>query len=314
MPVNHYHSILVFGGKVFTCGRNLDGQLGQGECDETRTKLCHVDIPVKITAVAAGNAFQSLAIGLDGSLWCWGGNRQGQLGLGSENAAFNRPEKLTHPSHFVNCSAGANYSIALDSEGNVWLTGLLGKIDSRTFVKMDLHNIKQISGGSAFFIALDDHGKLWIYGDLSQIIENDSVPMMIESSVEFRQISAGFYHALAVDSQGNVWGLGQDLPGQIGISLRLKLKQVETKESMVSVQCGGYYSMMINSSKQVWLVGNSSFMQILKGNPLDHSTQIIPQLEDMEIFAGANHVICVSRQGHLYSCGSNAYGKFIFLH
>ena len=43
-----------------------------------------------VTAVAPG-VYHTCAVGIDGSVWCWGGNGNGQLGVGSDVGQTNSP-------------------------------------------------------------------------------------------------------------------------------------------------------------------------------------------------------------------------------
>jgi len=71
-------------GQLYSWGRNWEGQLGLGSAGNDRTSPSKVPLPAGVTAwtaVAAGE-MHSLAIGGDGSLYAWGANDNGQLGIG----------------------------------------------------------------------------------------------------------------------------------------------------------------------------------------------------------------------------------------
>ena len=119
------HSIAIKSdGTVWTWGRNDYGQLGLGTIDNNP----HI-VPVQvsglsgISAVAAGYS-NSFAVKSDGSLWAWGSNEHGQLGIGVSDA-FNYPDPLevTGLTGVSTVAARLGHLVALKSDGTVWAWG-----------------------------------------------------------------------------------------------------------------------------------------------------------------------------------------------
>lgn len=121
------------------------GRLGTGsEEDELFPVRVKFDFPqdemVKIVGIAAG-AYHSLCLADDGSIWCWGYNIYGQLGVEGDNSAvpclmseFNElafPKSSTNESEMNSkaplkvCSvkAGGMMSFAIDNLGALWMWG-----------------------------------------------------------------------------------------------------------------------------------------------------------------------------------------------
>ena len=86
-----------------------------------------------LAAVAAGGG-QALALKSDVTVWAWGANDSGQLGIGSiDPTGVATPTQVLFPAGttIVRIGAGNLHSMAIDSQGNVWvwgndLTGALG--------------------------------------------------------------------------------------------------------------------------------------------------------------------------------------------
>ena len=75
-------------GTLWMWGSNIDGQLGTGQATEVlQTQPVQVPLNGAVLAVAAGTG-HTVAILEDGSLWVWGRNDQGQLGLDPDTAAL----------------------------------------------------------------------------------------------------------------------------------------------------------------------------------------------------------------------------------
>ena len=64
----------------------------------------------------------ALALKADGTVWAWGDNSYGELGIGSL-APFYFPTQVTALSSAQAVSAGYNFSVALGSDGTVWSWG-----------------------------------------------------------------------------------------------------------------------------------------------------------------------------------------------
>ena len=75
------HSLAVKNGNVYAWGMNYDGELG----DRTTTYHWTPELidPSDLTDIlaVASNEYSSYALSSDGSLWVWGYNYSGELGL-----------------------------------------------------------------------------------------------------------------------------------------------------------------------------------------------------------------------------------------
>ena len=94
------HSLAVQNGYVYAWGLNGTGELGDGtNTNRTSPALIDANDLHNIIAVAA-TEMASYALSSDGSLWDWGDNSNGELGLGPGLSQYNTPKHLLPPTGY----------------------------------------------------------------------------------------------------------------------------------------------------------------------------------------------------------------------
>jgi len=181
--------------------------------------------------VSAGSN-HSLALDTDGNLWSWGRNEFGQLGLNDTN---NRPiptQVTADAAKWQSISAGNAYSLAIDTDGNLWAwgagsNGQLGLSDTNsrpipTQVTAGAAKWQSVAAGF-HSLALDTDGNLWAWGSGSSgrlgLNDNNDRPIPTQvtaDAAKWQSISAGNTHSLALDTDGNLWSWGRNEFGQLG--------------------------------------------------------------------------------------------------
>ena len=210
-------------GTVWAWGWNAVGQLGDGT---TINRHVAVKVPglTDVAWVAAGG-LHSLAVGKDGSLWSWGWNHFGQLG-DRTTVDRHRPVLVTNASNVYMAAAGYVHSLALKEDRTVlgWGFNALGQVGNGTTT--DQHSATPVfcsggapgcanssnsavwlSAGGYHSLAMTQDGSVWgwgynafgLLGDGSTT--NRLVPARGGGGGQFQDISAGFFHNLALGTR-----------------------------------------------------------------------------------------------------------------
>jgi len=191
-------------GTLWSWGDNTYGQLGNGTKVEqpivTGGNYTNKTVsPVQIGSssnwldVSAGYT-HSLAIKMDGTLWVWGSNDNGQLGKGDRTESLS-PFQIQ--GSWKKVVAGYNFSVGIKIDGTLWTWGKGG---------FNLGTGELQNGLGSY----DDHLSP-VQIDIGGLVsENDSY------NTDWIDVSAGDVHVLARRYDGTLWAWGWGQLGQLG--------------------------------------------------------------------------------------------------
>src|SRR3990172_372083 len=153
------------------------------------------------SAQVAAGGYHSISLKSDGTVWAWGYNAYGQLGIGTTQKTT--PIQVNGISNVIAIAGGYNHTIALKSDGTVWTLGYntYGKLGDGTYIDRttpiqvnELNGISTISGGGYHTVALKSDGTVWTwgynaYGQLADSTTTNSFPQIKFSDSAVSQLS-----------------------------------------------------------------------------------------------------------------------------
>ncbi len=110
------------GGQVWCWGRNNEGELGNNGGNSSYSSPVQAQGLSGMTSIAVGDT-HSCAVGAGGDVWCWGGNADGQAGLGNSAMQGKSPKQISGLGDVVEVAAGGSHTCARKKDGSVWCWG-----------------------------------------------------------------------------------------------------------------------------------------------------------------------------------------------
>lgn len=222
-------------GSLWGWGENSSGQLGQNFASYPLPPggFFEISSPVQIGsgtnwATIACGARSSFAIKTDGTLWAWGRNGNGQLGLGDVNYRSS-PTQVGSLTNWSKISAGYGSALAIKTDGTLWswgspATGLGGGFPQHSSpVQIGSSTTwSKISMNSSSAMAIKTDGTLWAWGSNFQGLlgTNDNIykssPVQIGSDTNWSTASVGINHSIAVKTDSTLWTWGGNNAGELG--------------------------------------------------------------------------------------------------
>ncbi len=285
------HALALSGdGKVYGWGQNGHGQVGVGRRSVAVTSPVLLTGLTDIVQVAAGYD-SSFALGADGTVYVWGNNDRGQLGLGESGFENRRlaPVELEAMNGrkivAIHSGSSADHVFARAEDGTVYGWGRnssgqlgLGDGDDRDSpaAVAGLTGITHIAPGWRHTIALRDDGTVWGWGsnidsalglgpDEWGIGEYRREPVQVPGLSSITQVAAGDAHGLALAGDGTVYSWGRNFNGVLGVGdreSRYSPVKVEALAEIAGIIGGNRHAFALGADGQVWVWGHGQFGEL----------------------------------------------------
>ncbi len=219
-------------GTLWVWGTGIEGQFGNGTMPADPSLVPVQAGPDTDWQFLAVGSHHTLGLKNNGTLWSWGNNGVGQLGIDSTVSNFSIPQQIGTDSNWKTVSTKGGYSLALKSDGSLWAWGAnehgeLGDgttIQRRSPVRIgnsfDWKIITTATYDKSF--AIKNDGSLWAwgkneYGGLGDgtTIQRTS-PIQIGNDYDWKSIDCGALQCVAIKQDNSVWSWGGNHSGQLG--------------------------------------------------------------------------------------------------
>ena len=320
-------------------GANQYGQLGIGSEVGSEVPLSVAETS-EATQIAAGEHDSIVRLG-GGTVEDWGGNEFGQLGIGTTSgpmaclisfACSTKPVLVSKLSGIREVASGANFNLALESNGKVmaWGLGTSGQLGDGTLESADepvevkgLVEVTAIAAGRATGVALLSSGKVETWGanefgqlgDGATTMTPSDEPVAVKGLTSVASVAAGANHVLARRSNGTIKAWGANEYGQLGNNSTTQsdepVEVVNLGKSAIAVAAGLHHSLALLNNDTVKAWGANEYGQLGNGSLLaSHEPVSVKGLTSASaIAAGAYHSLAILSGGTVKAWGDNESGQ-----
>lgn len=283
-----------------------------------------------------GGSF-TLVRAADGTVWGWGDNRSGQIGV-EKLKLQNRPIPAAtglDGTQIVDIQCGNENTVYLMADGTVYTSGANSKAQggqghNKSCLKVPtkvetLENIVAISSGFGHCMALDKDGHVWAWGrnDKGQVGDGTrsmaTSPVMIEGLENIAQISCGGTYSMALGADGTLYGWGESDYGQLRfITTKMTTTPVVIPMdgvNIVQLECGGDSAYVLDDNGRVLCWGRNDFRQLGRQNT-SHSPYVelieVELPEDVKVkrvIAYNSHTAAITEDDNLWIWGNTGAGQ-----
>jgi len=266
---------------LYGWGQNQFGQLGLND-------LTNRYSPTQISSlnwkkISSNSWYGSVAaIKDDGTLWTWGANTYGALGL-SHVTDRSSPTQVgsSDTDSWKQISVGSpGFCIAIKTSGTLWAWGAnsYGQLADVSVVHKSSPvqiittkaDWKSVYTSESFSIFMDLSGILYACGKNNKgqlgisTITNRSSPIAVTGGHTWKEVSCGYQHAVAIRIDGTLWAWGDNANYQLGLgnttaTIRSFPVQVSTSTDWSNIACSGYHTIAIKTDGTLWTCGTNEY-------------------------------------------------------
>lgn len=333
------HTFVLRNNQLYKFGRNGygEGERQLGDTCESTPKHILISDDKRIRQIGVGEQ-HIIVLCQDGTLYSFGWNRYGQLGLENRaNQSTPQPITLLEGNNakqifvtgahtFVLCKDGALYGFGFNGAGQLGLGNYDHQLTPQR-VTLPEGQVKRVFIGKSHTLILCKDGLLYSFGSnsygelgLGNFVGQPTPQLVtLPDNKKAKQVFMGKENTFVLCEDDTLYGFGRNSVGQLGIGnvvnqfspqlINLpegkKAKRVHPKERRTIVLCedGTFYGF-----------GKNKYGQLGLGASVQNQTTprqiLLPEgIKAKKIIVGFQHNIILCESGELYSFGGNVGGE-----
>ncbi|MFN8445354.1 MAG: choice-of-anchor Q domain-containing protein [Caldilineaceae bacterium] len=331
LALGEYHSCVIGdGGGVKCWGHNESGELGDGTTSKHASAVAVTGLAEGVVALAAGKE-HTCALLLSGSVKCWGGNHQGQLGDGSTQNRLIPVDVQGLGGKVVGITTGGYHSCALLATGIIqcWGYNNFGQLgngkntNSSLPLNVNMQNNGVLVAAGAFHTCVllnNGNVKCWGNNNMGALGDGTTISRATPTDVlginnSAINLALGESHSCIALHDGGIRCWGYNGVGQLGdgtLTNRLSPVNVAGLQGGVANVAAGQYhtcAALADGSAKCW--GYNSVGQLGDGSNQYRTTAVsVANLSTnvLEVATGASHSCALLSNSKVFCWGDNVFG------
>jgi len=334
-------------GTLHTWGYNYYGNLGHGGGSGVSGSYANKSTPFQVGSEASPGLWANvwferysvITKRADGTLWSWGYNGWGGLGLGHKGDPSSSPAQVG-TFNIANGSTGSGFTHFTKTDGTLWGMGYNGgRLGLNSTATQSYSSPVQVGslsdwggttaanglyllvhGGSCTF-AIKGNGELWTWGQNGNgelgigTTTHMSSPTQVSSGQTFTTVSGGDNHAGAINSAGSLYTWGANSYGVIGNGSSGGSYNTPVLMGGGTIweklSCGSTANYAIRKDGTLWSWGYNSSGALGQGNGTNYSSPVQVGTENnwVQVSGGQNWFGAVNSIGELWTCGLGQHSR-----
>jgi alpha-tubulin suppressor-like RCC1 family protein len=319
--------------ELWVWGDNHYGHLGINDTNRRCTPVTTSAGGANWKQVSSGGTYTA-AIKTDGTLWTWGRNNTGQLGVNDTNNRTTPVTTFAGGTNWKQVSGGYDHAAAIKTDGTLWTWGSnsVGNLGDNTTINRSTPvttfaggtNWKQVSCGQ-HTAAIKTDGTLWVWGAnaLGTLGVNNTTTRCtpvttFAGGTNWKQVSCiESSHTAAIKTDGTLWTWGYNAYGQLGINVAGTTNGRTTPVTTFAggtnwkqVSCLGRHIAAIKTDGTLWTWGNCDYGQLGTGDTTTRCTPVTTFAGGTnwkQVVGGSYTTVAIKTDGTLWGWGYN-YG------
>eukprot|EP01091_Cochliopodium_minus_P014907 TRINITY_DN5167_c0_g1_i1.p1 TRINITY_DN5167_c0_g1~~TRINITY_DN5167_c0_g1_i1.p1 ORF type:complete len:417 (-),score=67.72 TRINITY_DN5167_c0_g1_i1:35-1285(-) len=315
------HSLFYYeNGDLYSCGYNQNYQLGLGDNNDRSTPSFVLN-DKDIKMISNGN-LHSMYLKENGELYYFGCKNDLEYLLYSTVPELMMNGNCNSPIKDIKC--GAYSSIIYHENGEIYYRGQLELgVYEKNFKLIDTRlGIKNIICGGFFVIIHCDDGEVLVYGrnDYGQLGFESvnyifSTPIVLMKDSSIKKICCGWYYTIFLKENGEVWGMGDNQYGQLGLMFKkqVKVPTLLLKDANIrDIYCGSHTTYILYYDGTLKSSGYNADGQLGLGHVKNQSSfkEIFKQDNIRDVISGWGHVFVCFYNNDIKIFGCNTSGQF----
>lgn len=273
-----------------------------------------------------------IALKADGTLWVWGTNLYGRLGINSYDMKefVETPVKIMDNIASFSCSSDTVAAVTTDGSLYMWGDNTYGQLAIGEQFLLSAKPAKIMDDVRSVYIihrctfAIKKDSSLWAWGynyggelGIGTSRYNEHLPQKVLDNV--KSVFHGYGCNFAVKEDGSLWGWGYNYSGELGnkTESEISLKPVKVMDNVAAGTAGNGFVLILKDDNSLWGVGRNHWSTLGNNAQINYDyggealqTEYIKILDDVIDFAaGDDFAMAIKKDGSLWLWGET---RFLF--
>jgi len=327
--------------ELWAWGENEVGELGLNDRIDRSSPTQIPGTTWKNVSINGGTtSYRVFVTKTDGTLWCWGDNYNGELGLNNHDNHKSSPVQVGSDTTWKQASTTHSSSAGVKTDGTLWTWGksYYGQLGQGQASPVSYSSPVQVPGATWSYVcdgsvsrkAIKTDGTLWAWGfnsvgcfgvnQASAQLTGASSPVQVPGTTWATVVNNKNYNSLAVKTDGTLWSWGANSQGMAGTNVLNEGYSSPTQvgsgtdwgtvRGKIAMSAKTSYAVKTDGTLWAWgMNGEQGNMGLNSTSTERYSSPVqVPGTTWDNVYSADSWVLATRTDGTLWAWGWNGYG------